>query len=266
MPKPTVDIGWIHLALASALVLVAVALSEFQRLGLARRLLIGALRAVVQLTLIGYLLVWLFHTDHAIFVLGVLLVMGVTATFAATGRQPGGAAMQRRLRPICFVSILVGSGLTIAYVSAIVVDITPWYNPRYLIPLFGMIVGNAMNGAALAAERLRSEMEHTRAQIEALLALGASPQQASTEPARRAIVAAMIPTINSLTVVGVVSLPGMMTGQILAGSAPTLAVRYQLVVVFMLVGATSITATGIVRWYRRTFFTPAAQLLPRVPV
>ncbi len=266
MAEPTVDIGWIHLGLASALILVAVALSEFQRLGLAKRLIVGALRAVVQLTLIGYLLVWLFDTRRWYFVIGVLLVMVVTATFAATGRQPGGGSMQRRLRPICFAAILIGSGLTIAYVTAVVVDVTPWYNPRYLIPLFGMIVGNAMNGAALAAERLRSEMEHTRAQIEALLALGASPQQASAEPARRAIVAAMIPTINSLTVVGVVSLPGMMTGQILAGSAPTLAVRYQLVVVFMMAGATSLTATGIVRWYRRTFFTAAAQLLPREPV
>ncbi len=266
MPKPTIAIGWIHLGLASALVLVAVALSEFQHLGLTKRLVIGALRAVVQLTLIGYLLVWLFDTNRWYFVLGVLLVMVVTATFAATGRHPGGPSAQRRLRPICFVSILIGSALTIAYVSAVVVDIKPWYNPRYLIPLFGMIVGNAMNGAALAAERLRSEMEHARAQIESLLALGASPRQASAEPARRAIVAAMIPTINSLTVVGVVSLPGMMTGQILAGSAPTLAVRYQLVVVFMLVAATSITATGIVRWYRRTFFTAAAQLLPRVAV
>jgi putative ABC transport system permease protein len=88
----------------------------------------------------------------------------------------------------------------------------------------------------------------------------------SAEPARRATVAAMIPTINALAVVGVVSLPGMMTGQILAGSAPTLAVRYQLVVVFMLTAATALTAAGIVLWYRRTFFTTAAQLLPRVPV
>jgi UDP-glucose/iron transport system permease protein len=86
-----------------------------------------------------------------------------------------------------------------------------------------MIVGNAMNGAALAAERLQSEMDARRAQIEAYLALGATPQQASAEPVRRATVVAMVPTINALAVVGVVSLPGMMTGQILAGSPPTLA-------------------------------------------
>jgi putative ABC transport system permease protein len=266
MTEPAVGISWVQLTLACALILVAIALSAWQRLGLAKSLVIGAVRAVVQLTLIGYVLVWLFSTNRWYFVLGVLLIMTLTATFAATARQSGGASARRRLRPICFVSILVGSSLTLAYVGTVVVDVTPWYNPRYLIPLFGMIVGNAMNGAALAAERLQSEMEAARAQIEAYLALGATPQQASAEPARRATVAAMIPTINALAVVGVVSLPGMMTGQILAGSAPTLAVRYQLVVVFMLTAATALTATGIVLWYRRTFFTAAAQLLPRVPV
>jgi putative ABC transport system permease protein len=266
MTEPAVEIGWAQLALASPLILVAIALSAWQRLGLAKSLVIGAIRAVIQLTLIGYVLVWLFHTNRWYFVLGVLLLMTLTATLAATARQPGGAPAHPRLRPICFASILIGSSLTLAYVGAVVVDVTPWYNPRYLIPLFGMIVGNAMNGAALAAERLQSEMEAGRAQIEAYLALGATPQQASAEPARRATVAAMIPTINALAVVGVVSLPGMMTGQILAGSAPTLAVRYQLVVVFMLTAATALTAAGIVLWYRRTFFTAAAQLLPRLPV
>ncbi len=264
MTTPTIEIGWARLALASALIMVAIALSAWQRLGLAKSLAIGAIRALVQLTLIGYVLVWLFNTNRWYLVLGVLLLMVLTATLAATARSPGGRPARRRLRPICFVSILLGSSLTIAYVGAVVIDVTPWYNPRYLIPLFGMIVGNAMNGAALAAERLQSEMASGRAQIEAYLALGASPQQASAEPARRATIAAMIPTINSLAVVGVVSLPGMMTGQILAGSAPTLAVRYQIVVVFMLAAATALTATGIVQWYRRSFFTSAAQLLPPI--
>jgi putative ABC transport system permease protein len=262
--EPAVDIGFYHLILAAVLVLVAVALSAWQRLGLGKSLLIGAIRAAVQLLVIGYVLVWLFATDRWYFVLAALLTMAIAATITATDRQPG--AVRRRLRPICFTAILVGSGLTLAYVGAIVVDVAPWYNPRYLIPLFGMIVGNAMNGAALAAERLQSEMEATRAQIEAYLALGATPQQASAEPVRRATVAAMIPTVNALAVVGVVSLPGMMTGQILGGSSPMLAVRYQLVVVFMLTGATAITAAAVVLWYRRTFFTTAAQLLPRVPV
>src|SRR5205085_2514432 len=103
-----------------------------------------------------------------------------------------------------------------------VIRVHPWYDPQYLIPLFGMIIGNAMNGAAIAAERLGSEMESRRLEVEAYLALGASPSRASREPARRALAAALIPAVNGLMVVGLVALPGMMTGQILAGSSPLL--------------------------------------------
>jgi putative ABC transport system permease protein len=162
--------------------------------------------------------------------------------------------------------MLLSSGLTLAYVTQVVLHVQPWYDPRYLIPLFGMIVGNAMNGAALAAERLASEMESRRGEVEAYLALGASPARAAAEPVRRALIAALIPSVNGLMTVGLVQLPGMMTGQILAGQSPLLAVRYQVVVVFMLAGATAMTTVMVVLWYRRTFFTPAAQLAMRVPV
>jgi putative ABC transport system permease protein len=102
--------------------------------------------------------------------------------------------------------------------------------------------------------------------VEAYLALGATPARASAEPARRALTAALIPAVNGLMVVGLVQLPGMMTGQILAGSSPALAVRYQIVVAFMLAGAVAITSTAMVLWYRRRFFTAAEQLASRIEV
>ena len=162
--------------------------------------------------------------------------------------------------------MLVGAGLTLAYVTAVVLRVGPWYDPRYLIPLFGMIVGNAMNGAALAAERLASELESHRGEVEAYLALGATPARAAAEPSRRAMYAALIPSVNGLMTVGLVQLPGMMTGQILAGQSPLLAVRYQIVVAYMLAGATAMAAAIVVLRYRRTFFTSASQLATRVPV
>jgi putative ABC transport system permease protein len=126
-----------------------------------------------------------------------------------------------------------------------------------------MIIGNSMNGAALAAERLNSEMELRRAEVEAYLALGAPPAVASAEAVRRALVAALMPTVNMLMIVGFVSLPGMMTGQIIAGTSAMTAVRYQIIVVFMLAGAVAMTSVVVVLWYRRTFFGPAEQLIPR---
>ncbi len=264
----TIDVSWADLALVAALVLVAAAISHWQRLGLARGFLVGAVRAVVQLVAVGYVLVYVFAYARWWLVLLTLLTMLVAATATVAQRRSARPAPgeRRRLWTISGTAMLVGAGLTLAYVTEIVLHVRPWYDPRYLIPLFGMIVGNAMNGAALAAERLASEMDLRRGEVEAYLALGATPARASAEPVRRALVAALIPAVNGLTVVGLVQLPGMMTGQILAGQSPLLAVRYQIVVAFMLAGATAMTAVIVVLWYRRTFFTAAAQLAERVPV
>jgi putative ABC transport system permease protein len=263
----TIDVSWFDLALAAPLILVAVALSRWQRLGLERGFIIGAVRALVQLMAVGYVLVYLFQSSRWWLVLLALGVMLAAATSASTRRGKKIPAKDRRaLLGISGTAMLLASGVTLAYVTQVMLRVHPWYAPRYLIPLFGMIVGNAMTAAALAAERLASEMELRRGEVEAYLALGASPARAAAEPVRRALTAALIPSVNGLMVVGLVQLPGMMTGQILAGQSPLLAVRYQIVVVFMLAGATAMTAAMVVLWYRRTFFTPAAQLAARVPV
>jgi putative ABC transport system permease protein len=251
-------VGWRDLAFASALVLAAMAISAWQRLGLARSFAIGAVRAVVQLVAIGYVLAFLIATRRWYFVLLVLFVMLVAATITATDRQKRGRG---GLFVISGTAMLVGAGLTLAYVDAVVLRLSPWYDPQYLIPLFGMIIGNAMNGAALAAERLNSEMELRRGEVESYLALGASPARASADAVRRALVAAIMPTVNMLMVVGLVSLPGMMTGQVIAGSSPETAVRYQIIVVFMLAGAVVMTSVIVALWYRRSFFTSAEQLV-----
>jgi len=256
----TIDVGWTDLALAAALVLIAIGISWWQRLGLAGNFAVGAVRATVQLLAVGYVLVYVFAASQWWMVLLVLGVMLVAATTTVARRGAKKSADRRTLGRIGGTALLVGAGLTLAYVTAVVLHVRPWYDPRYLVPLFGMIVGNAMNGAALAAERLASEIESRRGEIEAWLALGATPARAAAEPTRRALVAALIPSVNGLMVVGVVQLPGMMTGQILAGQSPLLAVRYQIVVAFMLAGASAITAAIVVLLYRRTFFTAAAQL------
>lgn len=258
----TVDVSWADLALSAGLVLAAMGVSSWQRLGLARGFALGALRATLQLVAVGYVLVYVFAANRWWLVLLALAIMLAAATHASTGRV---GAPRRVILPINGAAMLLGAGLTLAYVVAVVLRLEEWYDPRYLVPLFGMIVGNAMNGAALAAERLSSEMEGRRGEIEAYLALGASPARAAAEPVRRALTAALIPSVNALMVVGLVTLPGMMTGQILAGASPLLAVRYQIVVMFMLTSAVAVTSVLVVLWYRRRFFTPAEQLRPDGP-
>lgn len=268
-PAPTagvIDVSWIDLALAFGLILVAVAVSRWRRLDLERGFLVGAVRAVVQLVAVGYILVYIFAANHWWLVLLALAVMllSATSTAARRPRKAKAAGDRRTLWTIGGTSMLVGSGLTLAYVTQVILRVEPWYEPQYLIPLFGMIVGNAMNAAALGAERLGSELEARRGEVEAYLALGATPARAAAESERRAMTAALIPTINGLMTVGLVQLPGMMTGQILAGVSPVLAIRYQVVVMFMLAGATALTTAAVVLWYRRSFFTSAAQLVARM--
>lgn len=259
MEAPTLDVTWPEVTGAAGLLLLAAGIARWRGTGLGRDLVVGGVRTVVQLALVGYVLAWIFALDRWFPVLAVLAVMLGAAAWTATGRDGGRSP---RLLGVMTLALLLGSGLTLVYVSTLVVQVEPWYNPRYLIPLFGMIIGNAMNGAALAVERLGAEMETRRGEVEAWLALGADPGRASREPVRRALRAALIPTVNGLMVVGIVSLPGMMTGQILAGSDPLLAVRYQVVVMFMLASAVSVSSVLALRWHRSTFFTEAQQLKP----
>lgn len=264
--RAIIDVSWFDLSLALGLILIAVSLSRWQRLGLAKDFIIGGIRTVVQLLLVGYVLIYVFAFGRWYVTLAALLLMLTVATFAAVGRQKKRAARSSSIDSLHLITgtaMLLGSGLTLIYISALVVRVHPWYDPRYLIPIFGMIVGSAMNGASIALERLAGEMDSSRAEIEAYLALGASYQQASRQPLRQALRASLIPTVNGLMVVGLVTLPGMMTGQILAGSSPLTAVRYQIVVVFMQAAAVAITTAVVALWYRRTFFTSALQLKPQ---
>lgn len=252
-----IDLGWEALTIAFALVVIAIGTSRAFRLGLELDYLWASLRTVVQLLAVGHVLLWIFDRQQLVWVLLAFAVMlasaSVTAARRGDHRLPG-------LLASAGVSLAVGCGLTTVAVTLLVVRAEPWWAPRYFLPLAGMIVGNSMNAAALTAERLASELAARTAQIEELLALGASPRQASAEAVRAAVRAGMIPMINAMATVGLVSIPGMMTGQMIAGADPSGAARYQIVVMFMLAGATTISAVLLGGLMYRRMFTPAWQL------
>jgi len=232
-----IDISPLHLALAVVLVAVPAVLSLVFQLGQLRNLAIGTLRTFLQLLAVGYLLRYVFALDAWWAVLGMLLLMTAAAARAALSRQ---SRRPLRFAGITFLSMAVSAALVTAMVTQVILDVDPWYSPRYLIPITGMILGNCLNGIALGLERLLSDLAAHRGRIETLQALGAEPWEATRHLFRDALRAAMIPTINALMVVGIVSLPGMMTGQILAGVDPLLAVKYQIVVMLMLASGTAL--------------------------
>jgi putative ABC transport system permease protein len=163
-------------------------------------------------------------------------------------------------RGIAALALTASTAVTLAYVIGVVVRVRPWYDPQYIIPIAGMILGSAMTSAALAGDRLQGDLRVRADEVEARLALGFSGREAVQPMARTALRAALIPTVNGMMTVGLVQLPGMMTGQILAGSSPLLAIKYQMVVVFMQAAATALASLLFVRLAVGRYLTPAHQL------
>ena len=180
-------------------------------------------RMLVQLLLIGYVLAWIFGADNGLLIILVLAIMLLASSWIAMGTVK---EQRRALLGISLLSITTGGGLTLALITQLVLQLEPWFLPRYMIPLAGMVFANAMTAVSLAAERLSAELHH----------------EADWRSARiTAYQAAMIPVINSLFAVGLVSLPGMMTGQILSGVSPLVAARYQIMVMCMIFAAAGIS-------------------------
>ena len=238
-------------ALAASLVLGNALISLALKLGLERSLLFAAARAVVQLLAIGFVLGWVMRTDSASAVLGIMALMTLIAGFAAVRRT------QRRFRGIwisSIVSVWASAWLVSGFALEAVIKVDPWYRAQYSIPLLGMVLGNTLSGISLGLERMMEELVIKRDQVETLLALGATRWEAARLPIREAIRTGMIPMMNMMTIVGLVSLPGMMTGQLLAGVDPLQAVRYQIVILFVIASATALGTVSIVLLtYRRVF-------------
>lgn len=256
-----IHISFGDLAIALLFVAIAAAASRLQRLGLERDISIGTIRTFVQLFTVGYVLQYVFAADRWLPVIAALTIMTAVAGHNAVSRQTGA---KTGLMAVMTASIASGSAITLVLVTAAVLKVRPWYKPQYVIPLAGMIIGNSMTGAALAVNRLATELNLRRDQIEAALALGATSREAAAGALSEAVRAAMMPTINSMMTVGLVQLPGMMTGQIISGANPADAVRYQIVVMLMIAGATAITAITVTLGSLAVFFTPAHQLSPRL--
>lgn len=232
-----------QLLLAALLMVVNFAISMAFRLGLAKSLLIATVRMVAQLLLIGFVLEWLFLQQNPWVIGAIALVMASVASRSAVGRT------KRRFVGIYWdslLSILVTGAIVMGWGLGVTVQVEPWYDPQYFIPMLGMVLGNTLTGISLGLDRFMDGLVAQQAQIETLLSLGADRWEAGRRLMQDSVRTGMIPILNSMMVMGLVSLPGMMTGQILAGASPIDAVRYQIVITFMIASATALGTFGIV--------------------
>lgn len=239
----------LQLLLAALLIMMNVGLSVLLKLGLERNLFIASLRMTVQLLIIGYALNWIFALSSPLSIVLVGAVMATLASMDAANR------MSRRFSGIYLGSlgaVLTSSFLVTGLTLTGILNLQPWFQAQYAIPILGMVLGNTISGISLAGDRFLSEAVAHRIRIECLLAMGATRWEAAHAEIRTAMRTGMIPTINVMMGMGLVSLPGMMTGQILAGANPSIAVRYQIVIMFVIASATALGAFGMVALEFRT--------------
>ncbi|MCP5422972.1 MAG: iron export ABC transporter permease subunit FetB [Chromatiaceae bacterium] len=249
----------LDLGLAASLVLALAALSWQLRLGIGRRMLVAALRSTLQLLLLGLVLKGLFNSASPWLVAALATVMLGVAGYEIMARQ------RYRLRGAWgygagTLSMFLSSFSITLLALLTVLQPVPWYAPQYAIPLLGMLLGNTMNGIAVALDSLTRQTLEKRHQIEARLALGYTATEAIEHIRRDALRAGLIPIVNSMTTAGIVSLPGMMTGQILAGSPPMEAAKYQLLILFLIAAGTGLGSVAAVMIASQRLFDVRSRL------
>ena len=203
--------------------------------------LYGIARMLLQLLLVGYILTSIFESDSSMIVIAVLAIMIFFSSWIALNTL---AIKRKLLYRYALISIIVGGGLPLIIITQAVLELDPWYSAQFMIPLAGMIFANAMNSVSLSVERLNAEIGNGVSYLKAR---------------NTALHASLIPVINSLFAVGLVSLPGMMTGQILSGASPLIAVRYQIMVMCMIFGSSVLSAAIFLLLIKPFFLSKAEQ-------
>ncbi|EDL57337.1 ABC transporter permease [Gimesia maris] len=258
------DLTPLNIFLATLLVMINGFISFWLSLNLEKRLLLASIRTVIQLLLIGMILEWIFKLSWWPVILLLMFSMTLIASLTAVQRSP------RRFPGIwlnSIIAVFVSSWLVSGFALTVIIPPHSWSdNPaQYLIPLLGMILGNTLNGISLGLDRLSEELVMRRGEVELRLSLGATRNEAAREALQNAVRSGMTPIINSMMVVGLVSLPGLMTGQILAGASPLESVKYQIVIMFLIASGTALgTVISVLLGYRRLFNSRHQFLFERI--
>ncbi|MCK5880051.1 MAG: iron export ABC transporter permease subunit FetB [Holophagae bacterium] len=238
---------------ATILIFIAIGVSWWNKVGTEKDLIVGGIRAMIQLIAVGYVLHIVFALNTLWSQLLLLLLMTIIAAWTARGRAKEVAGVFW----LSFVGISAGTVVSIGVLLATGV-IQPV--PKFLIPLGGMVIGNTMTATALVLDRFYYEIDGNRRKVEFALSLGFPLAEASRDYMKRAVRASMTPIINTLKIVGIVQLPGAMTGMLMAGATPIEAAKYQLIIMYMIASAISVAAVTTIILARKRFFNGDAGL------
>jgi putative ABC transport system permease protein len=247
-----------QVAAAYAFVILLLIIVRLKGISREKEILISSVRMTLQLIFIGYLLIYIFEHPSPVYSIIILAVMEIFSIYTILKRTK--ISFMSKLGRIIAFSMSFGSVICLFYFLFIVINISPWYEPRYFIPIGGMLIGNSMTGITLGVNRLVGEMSTQKHLVEGALMLGATPKMAAKHIVDDAFDSAILPTINSMLGMGIVFLPGMMTGQILSGASPVDAISYQIAIMLGILGSVSLTVILFVQLGCKTFFNEQKQL------
>ncbi|MEW6661930.1 MAG: ABC transporter permease [Bacillota bacterium] len=253
-----IEIGFWRLSAAYFFVIVLLLILRRFEIGKEKEVLLSTIRMTIQLVLVGYLLEYLFGHQNLLITLLLLVIMlgfAINNVFSRIKKR-----LKLEFKRVISFSLIIGTCLSLFFFLLVVVGIRPWYEVRYFIPIAGMIIGNSMTGITLGAERLLDGMHSRKDVIEGALMMGAKPYTAAKQVVIDAFTAAILPTINSMVGMGIVFLPGMMTGQILSGISPITAIEYQIAIMLGIVGSVTFSVFLLVFLGYRLFFNERCQL------
>lgn len=247
-----------QMASAYVFVLVLLAIVKIKGISREKEIIISTIRMTLQLILTGYVLSYIFQNSNVFYTILFIILMEIFAIYNTFKRVKVELSQQMRLT--IGISMISGTLITILYFIFVVLRLAPWFEPRYFIPIGGMIIGNSMTGISLGVTKLVDGMTNRRDLVEMALMLGATPKAASKSIVDSAFDSSILPTINSMVGMGIVFLPGMMTGQILSGVSPFTAIQYQIAIMLGILGSVALTVIMFVQLGYKTFFNEEEQL------
>ncbi|AQR95717.1 ABC transporter permease [Clostridium saccharoperbutylacetonicum] len=253
MNNTVMNLSVLRLSIAYVFVFIMLIIFKARGIKRERQIIIASTRMTIQLIIMGYILMFVFNNPSWWLTSIMIVVMISFAIYNSIKRVKYN--MSYELKKIIAFAMTFGALLTATFFIIIILGVQPWFNPQYFIPISGMIIGNSMTGIALGANKLCSSIEEKRIEIENSLMLGASPAAATKEIVNNSFDTAILPTMNNMLTMGIVSLPGMMTGQILSGTFPITAIKYQIGIMLAILGSTAVSTVIFVSLGYRTFFT-----------
>ncbi|WP_088186567.1 iron export ABC transporter permease subunit FetB [Desulfosporosinus sp. FKA] len=253
-----IDLSAFRVVLAYLFVIIVLVIVRIRGINREKEIVFSSLRMTLQLILTGYILVYVFRYPNPFITGGIIFLMEAFSVYTIFKKFKG--KLSASLKKVVVISMSVGTLSCLLYFLLVVVRITPWYNPQYFVPIAGMLIGNSMTGISLGIKSLIEGMTTQKALVEEALILGATPQVATRSIINSTFDAAILPTIQSMVGMGIVFLPGMMTGQILSGTSPTTAIAYQIAIMFGILGAVALTVIIMLQLGYRTFFNMEDQL------